>query len=363
MSYWIQGLYLISAAMVFSQFGGKLTARNSLTWFMVYGLMGVAVFAPAVLAPFAALMGVQVVSNGIFAALILFLSYQAIQESAFTTRLYRKFRELNASMGLAQLTVEQRAKLNQGGQKTLVVIPAFNESTNLPALVAELNRELEAGLSDVVDVCLIDDGSSDSSKEVFERLAKHSSIICLNLPSNGGVSNVLLTGFKLAHKMGYADFAQLDADGQHPVGELRKLIQARRAAHADLVIGSRFVEDVQDESTTPLRRLGSLLIQCTLRLFSPGFSVKDPTSGFRVYSKVAIELFSRAIPDEYPEPEAIAVLLVKGKKVTEIPVKMRPRAGGVSTLAGLKGPKFMIKVLSALWGLRLRTWMTNRETL
>ena len=350
---------MISAAVVFSQFGGKLTARNSLTWLMVYALMGVAVFVPEALSPIAAAMGIQVVSNGIFAALILFLSYQAIQESAFTTRLYRKFRELNSSLGLAQVSDNQRLNLNQGGQKTLVVIPAFNESTNLPALVSELNQELKNGLSEKVDVCLIDDGSSDSTKEVFERLEKHPSLICLNLPSNGGVSNVLLTGFKLASKLGYADFAQLDADGQHPISELGRLIQARRESGADLVIGSRFVQNVQDESTTPLRRLGSMLIQLTLRLFAPGFSVKDPTSGYRVYSKAAIELFSKVIPDEYPEPEAIAVLLVKGMKVVEIPVKMRPRAGGVSTLAGFKGPKFMIKVLSALWGLRLRTWMTK----
>jgi hypothetical protein len=177
------------------------------------------------------------------------------------------------------------------------------------------------------------------------------------LPTNVGVSAVTLTGFKVALAKGYARAAQLDSDGQHPIESLPELIRCQKERGSDLVIGSRFLFGFNgDESTTGTRMLGSSLIRLALKMFSVRTRITDPTSGFRVYSRRAIHFLASQMPDEYPEPESIAILLASGFSIHEVPVRMQPRMQGVSSLSGWKGPKFMLKVFGSLVGLRLRGW-------
>ncbi len=89
-------------------------------------------------------------------------------------------------------------------------------------------------------------------------------------------------------------------------------------------------------------------------MFTKGSRIYDTTSGFRVYSKKAMTRLLSVLPDEFPEPESIALLSLDNQKIVEMPVEMRKRESGVSSLAGLKSARFMIKVLSALIGLRIR---------
>lgn len=86
-----------------------------------------------------------------------------------------------------------------------------------------------------------------------------------------------------------------------------------------------------------------------------GVKIPDPTSGVRVYSRAAVKILTGNLPDEYPEPESIAILATHGLKIAEIPVTMQARASGVSSLNGFKNLAYMAKVISALVGLRIRT--------
>ena len=131
-------------------------------------------------------------------------------------------------------------------------------------------------------------------------------------------------------------------------------------SNADLTIGSRFAQvDTREisayrESTTLARRIGSQLISLALNAFGRGVTVHDPTSGFRVYSDEAIRFLIPYMPDDYPEPESIALLKVRGLKVQEFAINMQQRQGGVSSISGLKSLEFMIKVFTSLISLRLR---------
>jgi hypothetical protein len=127
------------------------------------------------------------------------------------------------------------------------------------------------------------------------------------------------------------------------------------------VLGSRFaIADAATlESTTRLRRLGMILIILALRLFGNIAKVSDPTSGFRVYSSRAVTTLIRTMPDEYPEPETVAILASNDLQIVEHHVDMLPRQAGVSSLSRFKSMHYMIKVLSALLGLRIRILKTN----
>lgn len=349
-------LYLCSAFFVFSQIGGKLTARNALTWVLVFTLLGVAVFGPDRLLPLARVLGIQLVSNLLFAGLILFLVFQSMHESAFTTRISRRIRDLVSTLGAERW---QGSDVAYDGPdvsgRTLVIIPCYNEAENLPQLLGDIEEFRSNPRAKEVDFCIIDDGSVDSSRRI---LRSQKQVPYVFLPTNVGVSAVTLTGFKIALSEGYVRMAQMDADGQHPIRLLPELIQCQIERGGDLVIGSRFVEGRSgDASTTSTRMFGSLLIGLALKLFSIRTRVTDPTSGFRVYSKSAMKHLVLRMPDEYPEPESIALLIAGGFKVDEVLVRMLPRTRGVSSLSGLKGPKFMLKVFASLMGLRLRSWL------
>ena len=168
-----------------------------------------------------------------------------------------------------------------------------------------------------------------------------------------------MTGFALAKELGYDFVVQCDSDGQHPLEDIARMVQEAERDKTDMLIASRFVGGTSRiqrslESTTYMRRLGGLGIALTLRMLTQGRRITDPTSGFRVYSRKAIEKLIANMPDEYPEPESIAILATCSLKIGETRVSMRPRITGESSISGFKSMNFMIKVISALLGLKVR---------
>jgi glycosyltransferase involved in cell wall biosynthesis len=205
------------------------------------------------------------------------------------------------------------------------------------------------GLS-FIDFCFINDGSTDSTESILKNL--NASYVTHS--ANIGVSGGLLTGFKIAKLRDYDYVIQCDSDGQHPVSKIPELILTAEKEKSDLLIASRFLDGTKDESSTLLRRLGSFLIRLTLKVFSTKHTMTDPTSGFRIYSKSIFSILINEMPEEYPEPEILALLLLNKKKITEVPIIMSPRNDGKSSISGIRSIHFMMKVLSALIGLRLR---------
>ena len=219
--------------------------------------------------------------------------------------------------------------------RALIIVPAFNEARNLPEVIRQL-REAQIG-----DICVIDDGSTDETGEVARGLG----VTVLQCPVNLGIGGAVQTGYLWALEHGYDAAVQIDGDGQHdPAYVLRALEPI--AAGRPLVIGSRFREGGGFRSTF-VRRLGIHYLAWLLRV-RWGARVTDPSSGFRAAGRRAIELFARNYPSDYPEPEAIALAVGAGLRVAEIPVRMRARMHGKSSINALRTLYYLLKVSLAL---------------
>jgi glycosyltransferase involved in cell wall biosynthesis len=226
--------------------------------------------------------------------------------------------------------------------RLLVVVPALNEEGALPALLDELLGSRTALGCDLA-VVVVDDGSSDRTAEVALDRGARVVRLCRNL----GIGGAVQTGLRLALREGFDGAVQMDGDGQHPPGELPKLLAALAATPApDLVVGTRYRER-NGWSSTRLRRLGSWWLKWVIWSLT-GNRYTDPTSGYRLYGPRALALFDRTYPYDYPEPEALAIALAAHLRVTEVPVTMRERQGGASSISGLWAPYYMLKVTLAV---------------
>jgi glycosyltransferase involved in cell wall biosynthesis len=219
--------------------------------------------------------------------------------------------------------------------RSLVVIPAYNEAANLP-------RVLDSLRSSGVDVCVVDDGSRDATAEV----ARQGGALTLRNPLNLGIGGAVQTGYLWARAHGYDVVVQVDGDGQHDPAYLFDLLGTLESEKADLVIGSRFLTKGGFRSTLS-RRLGIRYLSALLR-FRSRVKVTDPTSGFRAAGPRAVRLFADHYPSDYPEPESIALAARAGLKVVEVPVKMRERASGTSSIRLFGTLYYLVKVSLAL---------------
>lgn len=219
--------------------------------------------------------------------------------------------------------------------RVLVIIPAFNEAPNIESTVRAV---VDAGY----DYIVINDGSKDSTLDI----CRLNGINVLDLSQNLGIGGAVQAGHKYARHYGYDIDVQVDGDGQHDPKFIPLLVD-EIVNGADLAIGSRFLSSMDGFKSTYLRRVGIKWLSFWLQLFT-GRSIKDPTSGFRASGCRAIKLFCDNYPDDYPEPESIATSLKAGLTVSEVPVRMRERQGGVSSIGGFSSVYYMIKVSLAI---------------
>jgi glycosyltransferase involved in cell wall biosynthesis len=220
--------------------------------------------------------------------------------------------------------------------RALAIVPAWNEERDLPAVLRELRLAAPSW-----DVCVVDDGSSDSTAA----LAREAGAVLLRLPMNLGIGGAVQTGFLWARERGYEIAAQIDGDGQHDPRYLEAALPLI-AGGADLVVGSRYLGTGGFRSTA-VRRMGSRYLSWFLRLRC-GARVTDPTSGFRVAGRRAIELFAAEYPSDYPEPESIATATRCGLQIAELVITMRERGHGASTIGFARTLYYLVKVSVAL---------------
>lgn len=226
----------------------------------------------------------------------------------------------------------------QSTSDILIIIPAFNEAKTLRRLVAEVRK-----CSPQSDILIINDGSSDQTKQE----AIQSGAFLVNLPFNLGIGGAVQTGLKFAERYDYKIAIQLDGDGQHDPRYVNQLTEPVVSGKADLVIGSRFLGHPEGFQSTAARRLGIRFFSKLLRALT-GFSISDPTSGFRAFNQKAIFAFAHDYPVDFPEPESIILAKLHRLNVLEIPVKMRKRLGGISSIRSFKTFYYMIKVTLAI---------------
>jgi len=229
--------------------------------------------------------------------------------------------------------------------RLLLVIPAFNEQASLGGLLAEI-KALPKADGVEIDAVVVDDGSSDRTHEV----ARENGARVLRLCRNLGIGGAVQAGIQLAHREGFDAAVQMDGDGQHPPAELVKLIAGHEGS--DLIVGTRF-RDKNNFRSTALRRLGSWWLKVILRFAR--IRISDPTSGFRLYGTRALKLFAATYPYDFPEPESLAMARAAGLTVTEVPVTMRERQGGTSSISGYTSIYYMLKVTLAVVLAYLRT--------
>jgi glycosyltransferase involved in cell wall biosynthesis len=224
--------------------------------------------------------------------------------------------------------------------RVLAIVPAFNEERSLPAVMAGLRRS-----APFVDVCVVDDGSTDGTAEVARSLGA----TLLSLPVNLGIGGAVQAGYRWARDHGYDVAVQVDGDGQHDAAFLPELVEAVTSGRAGLAVGSRFAGPrvAGAFQSTWIRRAGIRYLSAMLRLRC-GARVTDPTSGFRATGRQGIELFARSYPPDYPEPESIAVAARAGLRVAEIPVRMSERLHGESSISAWGSFYYLVKVSLAL---------------
>ena len=225
--------------------------------------------------------------------------------------------------------------------KTLVIIPAYNEALNIEKVIAEVTTIGQ------IDYLVINDCSTDKTQEILEK----QKAAYVNLPVNLGIGGGVQTGYIYARDHDYDIAIQMDGDGQHDAQYLSALVQPILEDKADFVIGSRFITREGFQSSG-LRRLGINILSFLIKICC-GVEIKDVTSGFRAVNRKLIEYFSSEYAQDYPEPEAIVAAALNGARIVEVPVKMREREGGVSSISAFKSVYYMIKVSIAIMLQRL----------
>lgn len=224
-------------------------------------------------------------------------------------------------------------------ERLLLIVPAWNEEETLPSVIAEI-----LSVRPDADVLVVNDGSADSTA----RVAQAAGAAVLDLPLNLGVGGAMRAGYKYAAREGYSWAAQVDADGQHDPRELEHLMSVAVSTGADLVVGSRFAGRGEYEARGPRRWAMRFLAAVLSRVTRTPLT--DVTSGFKLSSRRAIELFAHNYPAEYlgDTVEALVIASRAHLTVREVGVQMRPRAGGTPSHGPLKSTVFLGRAVLAL---------------
>ena len=228
--------------------------------------------------------------------------------------------------------------------KKIAIIPAYNEKDSIVKTVNDILKNAPG-----FDYVIINDCSKDNTMDI----CRYNGFNVLNLPINLGIGGAVQTGYLYAYRNGYDIAVQFDGDGQHDAKYLEQMADTLINENADMVIGSRFIEKEGFQSSG-LRRAGIKYFTWLIKSLS-GVKITDPTSGMRLCNRKTIEMFANEYPRDYPEPESTMRLIRHKRKVIEIPVKMKAREEGVSSISSMKSSVYyMIKVTIAIIIERMR---------
>jgi glycosyltransferase involved in cell wall biosynthesis len=225
-----------------------------------------------------------------------------------------------------------------GGDRVLLVMPAFNEERSVGDVVAAARRLH-------YDVCVVDDGSVDHTFVRAESAGAH----VLRLPVNLGVGGALRCGFRWALRNNYDTVVQVDADGQHDPAQVQALLGVLRDSDAHMVVGSRFLLGAGPYQVRGIRRLAMRILSARVGRVA-GVKVQDSSSGFRAIRRPLLDRFALDYPVEYlgDTVEALIEAARAGADIVEHPIAMTPRAHGAGSAGSIASLWYVLRLLVAI---------------
>jgi dolichol-phosphate mannosyltransferase len=244
--------------------------------------------------------------------------------------------------------------MTEGGdrpsQRTLVIIPTYNERDNLPLIVGRVHTARPD-----VDVLVVDDGSPDGTGELANELAlaDPDRVHVMHRASKAGLGAAYLAGFAWGLGRGYTVLVEMDADGSHAPEELYRLLDAVDAG-ADLSIGSRYIDGGTVRNWPRRRKLLSQTANGYSRIML-GVQINDITAGYRAYRREVLEKIELGTVDSKGycfQIEMTWRTITAGFTVAEVPITFTERELGKSKMSGSNIREAIFKV--AEWGVRGR---------
>ena len=246
---------------------------------------------------------------------------------------------------------------NKSKIKSIAIIPAYNECEKIGQVVSAIRESAEN-----IDVLVIDDGSTDKTAQY----AKAADAKVIRLCTNMGYGVSLQTGFKYAYEKGYEYLVQLDGDGQHDPMYIPDMLKMVISGEADLVLGSRFLDQSSTDGSPPLRYKASMARKLGIGLFAflttklVGFKITDPTSGYQAFNKRVLAFLTQDFfPCDFPDADVIIMLNRAGFKIREFPMHMCKRENGKSMHSGIKPVYYVFKMFLSMLMTLLRKTPTS----
>lgn len=232
----------------------------------------------------------------------------------------------------------------------LVVIPAHNEADSLPRVIGELRAEVPGAI-----IVVVDDGSTDDTEALLPNL----DVRWVRLSQRLGTGAAVRTGLRYAMSLSFRTVVRMDGDGQHPADAIARLLTPLRTGSADVVIGSRYL-GADGPGIPSFRRISHRILAAILTLLT-GRRVTDPTSGFWAFGPKALHVLVEHHPSGYPEPELLLFLSRNALRVIEVPVTMRDRVAGRTSLTPQRTGAALARLLLHLVVVPLRSAVGNRR--
>lgn len=218
-----------------------------------------------------------------------------------------------------------------------IIVPAYNEEESLPALLDELQ---EYCIQNEFKLIIVDDGSSDNTKQIIDNIHKSDWLTVIHHKINRGYGSAIKTAIKQV-KTDY--LITIDADGQHDLDDVSNLFDYLKLTDADMVIGKR-----STYHDTNYRRVGKFLIRSIAKMLMP-VPVTDLNSGMKVYRADLAKNYIRLCPDTMAYSDIITLVFINQKHlVVEKDIKIRPRTSGTSTINSRTAMETVMEILNVV---------------